>query len=86
LPEVRLSPCAGTAPAWQPAFAQLAVKIGWMAPENETAAPHEQVPPEQVFPAPHALPHIPQLAGSVLVSTQAPLQAVVPDGQVQVPP
>ena len=30
----------------------------------------------------HTVPHVPQLATSLVVSTHAPLQAVVPDGQV----
>ncbi len=37
-----------------------------------------------VRPAPHALPHAPQLVTSFEVETQRPLQNVAPAGQVQV--
>jgi hypothetical protein len=35
-----------------------------------------QTPPEHAVPAPHPLPHVPQLVLSVAVSTQSPLQSV----------
>jgi hypothetical protein len=38
-------------------------------------AGHEQVPPEQVCPAAHAVPQPPQLPGLVAVSTHAPVAA-----------
>ena len=46
------------------------------------------MPDEQPKPAPHGLPHLPQLFGSTLVSTQVPLQLDSPAWQLspQVPP
>jgi hypothetical protein len=41
----------------------------------------EHVPPPQTVPATQAVPHLPQFALSVLVSTQAPLQSVEPAPQ-----
>ena len=37
-----------------------------------------QDPPEQTSPAPHEVPHLPQLALSVLRLAQVPLQLVSP--------
>jgi hypothetical protein len=40
-------------------------------PSHDTApVGHAQLPPEQPCPAPHAIPHAPQLPGSVAVSGQ----------------
>jgi hypothetical protein len=47
------------------------------------AAGHWQVPPVQVWPPVHALPHVPQFTGSVIVFVHVPLQLVM--GAVQVP-
>jgi hypothetical protein len=38
-----------------------------------------------VLPCGQALPHVPQLFGSVCVSVQAPLQTVPPPGQPHLP-
>jgi hypothetical protein len=46
------------------------------------ALPPLQLPPWQVSPAAQALPHAPQLAGSVLVSTQVLPQRVSPRAQL----
>lgn len=48
LPALRSIPWAGFTPAWHPAVAQLAVKIGWTAPENDTLEPQVHTPDEQV--------------------------------------
>lgn len=85
LPAPRARPCAGLTPAWQPALAQLAVKIGCTAPANETLAPHEHAPAEQTWPGAHAWPQAPQLAGSDEVFTQEPPQTDWPAGQAQAP-
>ncbi len=79
LPAVRSRFSLGSAPEWQPAAVQLAVKIGCTADENETLVlPQTHVPDEQVRPGAHTWPHEPQLAGSVAVSTQALPQTVPP--------
>jgi hypothetical protein len=44
-----------------------------------------QVPAVQTWPAAQALPHAPQSALSLARSTQTPVQAVWPAGQVQAP-
>lgn len=52
-------------------------------PPSEQPAAH--VPPMQVNPAPHALPHAPQFALSLVVSTQLPEQVVFPPVQAHAP-
>jgi hypothetical protein len=42
----------------------------------------EHAPDMQRSPAAHALPHVPQLAGSTLVAVQAPPHCVKGDGQL----
>jgi hypothetical protein len=47
---------------------------------------HAHAPPAHACPVGHLLPHPPQLAASVCVSTQAPRQTVFPAGQTHCPP
>jgi hypothetical protein len=42
---------------------------------------HEHMPVVQLCPTPHDIPHAPQLAGAVEVSTQTPLQLACPAWQ-----
>jgi hypothetical protein len=44
-----------------------------------------QLPNTHELPPAHTLPQPPQLAGSVVVSTQAPAQTVSPVGQAHLP-
>jgi hypothetical protein len=44
-----------------------------------------QLPPTQLSPEPQAVPHPPQFAGSVAVSTQVPPQSISPVGQTHAP-
>jgi hypothetical protein len=64
---------------------QLAVKIGWTAPENDTLGPQVHMPDEHVWPRAQALPHLPQLFVSLEVSAHVLPQSVPPFGQMQLP-
>jgi hypothetical protein len=56
-------------------------------PQSEVLSGHVQEPATQVVPWAHATPHLPQFAGSVLVSTHASPHAVCPvPGHAQAPP
>jgi hypothetical protein len=55
-------------------------------PQRERPVPHvAQTPAAQVPPVPQRLRQVPQLAGSVIVSVQVPLQAACVPGQLQMP-
>jgi hypothetical protein len=53
-------------------------------PQRLVLVGHTQTPPVQTLPPVQAIPQPPQLFGSSFVSTQAPVQFVVPFGQVVV--
>jgi hypothetical protein len=50
--------------------------MGKRSPEKLTAAPQVQADASQTLPPVQALPHLPQCAAAVAVSTQAPPQLV----------
>ncbi len=74
---------------WQASLAQQPFPAQQFPPEPGVphsrgfAAGHGQLPAVHVAPVPHAYPHPPQLASSVTVFTQAPLQTVSVPGQTQ---
>ena len=77
-------PSFAVAPRWQPLSAQLAVKIGCTAPENDTLAfPHVHLLFVHVCPGAQTTPHAPQF--EVSLATHVPPQRRSPDGQTQCP-
>jgi hypothetical protein len=82
---IQISPaphCFPHAPQLAGLFVTL-VQTGGM-PQSVVFAGHAQAPPMQTVPPVQAMPHPPQLFGSVFVSTQAPVQSVVPAGHMVV--
>ena len=86
MPALRFNPSGGATPVWQPLMAQLAVKMGCTAPENETlAVPQLHTPALHVCPSAQTTPQPPQLDASVCVLMHEPPHNDVPVGQTHIP-
>jgi hypothetical protein len=58
--------------AWQLSWSRLSTH---MSPQTRWPSAHAQFPLLQLWPLPHALPHLPQFAVLLLVFTQLPLHS-----------